>query len=180
MVWVCGLQLAVLRTSVCCIQRIQPLKQLHTARQCLRGRRGGSGSIGDVVASFKEVSFSYGPNEILDEADFSIREGSKVTIMGQNGAGKSSIIKLLAGSLMADGGAVNIEAGAVVSTAKQTMPPENREMTVEECVVHRRVAQYFGDRFKGANIHSWKRAFCLPYWLPLRCDHAGYQAPSQF
>ena len=31
------------------------------------------------------------------QVSFSVREGAKVTIMGQNGAGKSSIIKLLSG-----------------------------------------------------------------------------------
>jgi len=36
-----------------------------------------------VVASFKDVTFGYGAKEILEDASFSIREGAKVTIMGQ-------------------------------------------------------------------------------------------------
>ncbi len=51
---------------------------------------------GDVVVRFDEVSFEYGHNKpILDEVDFSVRRGSKITIMGQNGAGKSTIFQLI-------------------------------------------------------------------------------------
>ncbi|KAK3268604.1 hypothetical protein CYMTET_22893 [Cymbomonas tetramitiformis] len=93
-----------------------------------------------VVASFKNVSFAYsGGKEILEDVNFSVRDGSKVTIMGQNGAGKSSIIKLLAGNLHPDGGVVNIKPGETVAVAKQTMPLECRDMTVE---------QYFASQFR--------------------------------
>ena len=57
----------------------------------------------------------------------------------QNGAGKSSIIKLLAGSLQPDWGSINVEPDAVVSTAKQTMPVDSREMTVKA---------YFASQFR--------------------------------
>lgn len=56
----------------------------------------------------------------------------KVTIMGQNGAGKSSIIKLLSGEYYPESGDVNIRAGNSVAVAKQTMPVECRDMSVEE------------------------------------------------
>jgi ABC-type bacteriocin/lantibiotic exporter with double-glycine peptidase domain len=58
-------------------------------------------SSSNVVVSFKKVSFGYDENKLLlENVDFNIREGAKVTIMGQNGAGKSSIIKLLNGQLV--------------------------------------------------------------------------------
>jgi ATPase subunit of ABC transporter with duplicated ATPase domains len=95
-----------------------------------------------VVASFKDVCFGYGTREILEEVAFSVREGSKITIMGQNGAGKSSIIKLLSDELYADSGVVNIKPGETVAVAKQTMPVECREMTVK---------QYFESHFDEHN-----------------------------
>ena len=49
-----------------------------------------------VIVRFDEVSFEFGHNHpILKEVDFSIRRGAKITIMGQNGAGKSTIFKLI-------------------------------------------------------------------------------------
>ena len=52
----------------------------------------------ETILSFDEVSFEYGPNKpILDRVDFSVRRGSKITFMGQNGAGKSTIFALITG-----------------------------------------------------------------------------------
>lgn len=55
--------------------------------------RGASSSAGSV-ASFKDLSFGHGQNELLEKVNFSVEAGSKVTIMGQNGSGKVSPIML--------------------------------------------------------------------------------------
>lgn len=54
-----------------------------------------------VIIRFDTVHFAYneGKKVILHEADFSIRENTKITIMGQNGAGKSTIFKMITGEL---------------------------------------------------------------------------------
>jgi ABC-type Mn2+/Zn2+ transport system ATPase subunit len=45
-----------------------------------------------VVLRFNEVSYEYqSTKQLLDEVDFSVRSGSRITLMGQNGAGKSSL-----------------------------------------------------------------------------------------
>ncbi|KAJ1455771.1 P-loop containing nucleoside triphosphate hydrolase protein [Pelagophyceae sp. CCMP2097] len=93
-----------------------------------------------VVASFRDVHFAYRDDvPILNGASFSVRKGAKVTIMGQNGAGKSSIIKLIEGQLSAQEGMVSVHPGEVVSVARQVMPMEWRDMTI---------LQYFGAQFK--------------------------------
>jgi ATPase subunit of ABC transporter with duplicated ATPase domains len=54
---------------------------------------------GNVVLRFDNVSFHYDPNKpLMDEASFSVREIAKITIMGQNGAGKSTIFKPILGA----------------------------------------------------------------------------------
>ena len=40
-----------------------------------------------TIASFKDLTFAHGNNNLLENVDFSIEAGSKVTIMGQNGSG---------------------------------------------------------------------------------------------
>ncbi|PKG55427.1 metal ABC transporter permease [Shewanella sp. Choline-02u-19] len=47
------------------------------------------------VVSFENVSFSYDSRNILDDVSFSIKSGQKVAIVGDSGAGKSTIVKLL-------------------------------------------------------------------------------------
>ena len=52
-----------------------------------------------TVIRFEDVSFEFGHNKpILDEVSFSVRRGTKITLMGQNGAGKSTIFGLILGA----------------------------------------------------------------------------------
>ncbi len=87
----------------------------------------------DVIIRFKEVSFEFGHNKpILNEADFSIRRGAKITLMGQNGAGKSTIFKLMTGELKNDSGIITLEKGLTVATARQVIPRDQLKLTVLE------------------------------------------------
>jgi len=86
-----------------------------------------------MVSSFNDVSYAHVEGKpILDEVTFSVRGGSKVTIMGQNGAGKSTIINLIAGKILADEGDVNVKPAETVAVAMQTMPLSARNLTVTE------------------------------------------------
>jgi len=85
----------------------------------------------NVIIRFDNVSFGYGDKKvILDEADFSVRQNSIVTIMGQNGAGKSTIFKLLLGQLKPKGGKINLVNNATVGIAEQMVPPECLELDI--------------------------------------------------
>lgn len=94
-----------------------------------------SGANNNVILRFDNVSFHYGEDKkkiILDEADFSIRENTKITIMGQNGAGKSTIFKMILGELKPQSGKINIVQGTKIAIARQVIPREQLEMTVRE------------------------------------------------
>lgn len=100
---------------------------------------------GNVVLRFDKVCFHYDANKpILDEASFSVRENAKITIMGQNGAGKSTIFKLILGAAAANedvtqdmtlrpnSGKVHILNGASVGIGLQVMPKRFFDHTVLE------------------------------------------------
>jgi ATPase subunit of ABC transporter with duplicated ATPase domains len=97
---------------------------------------------GDTVLRFEEVSFDYGPNHpILEEVDFTVRRGTKVTLMGQNGAGKSTIFGLILGTEHAgntteghkpESGEIHITKGCTVATARQVIPRPDLELTVRD------------------------------------------------
>jgi len=85
----------------------------------------------EAVVRFEGVSFEYGANyPILDEVDFSVRKGMKVTLMGQNGAGKSTIFKLINGSLSPEQGKIQMPRGTTIATSHQVIPPALRDATV--------------------------------------------------
>ncbi len=52
---------------------------------------------GRIVAEFKNVSKSYGAKHVFSGASFVIQRGDRIALVGVNGAGKSTMIKLLAG-----------------------------------------------------------------------------------
>ena len=53
---------------------------------------------GRIVAEFKNVSKSYGAKFVFGDASFVIERGDRIALVGVNGAGKSTMIKLLAGT----------------------------------------------------------------------------------
>ncbi len=86
----------------------------------------------EVILRFDDVKFEYLEKKpILDEASFSIRKGAKITLMGQNGAGKSTIFNLIKGDLKAKSGRISITNNASIGIAKQAMDKEDLELSVE-------------------------------------------------
>ncbi len=88
---------------------------------------------GDVIIRFDQAVFGYGSNHpILNGASFSLREGAKITLMGQNGAGKTTIFGLIQGRHPLDDGSVHIRQGATIATAAQVVSREDLEKNVRE------------------------------------------------
>lgn len=87
-----------------------------------------------VVLSFSDVSFEYEHDKkLLDEVSFSVRSGSRITLMGQNGAGKSSIFNLITGDLAPTLGRVSrTPPSATIAIARQVMPKELLSLTVRD------------------------------------------------
>ncbi|WP_306031185.1 ABC transporter ATP-binding protein [Stappia sp. MMSF_3263] len=96
------------------------------------------------MLSLDEISVRYGKHLALDRVRLSVREGETVVILGANGAGKSSLLKAVAGLVRADpGGAVTFRGTSVsglpahrVLEAGMALVPEGRgifaDLTVEE------------------------------------------------
>ncbi len=92
---------------------------------------------GNVLIRFDKVVFHHDEDHpILDEASFSIRENAKITLMGQNGAGKSTIFKLLTGVYKPNEGQIHIQKDATVAIGLQVMAREHMENTVREFFAH--------------------------------------------
>lgn len=87
----------------------------------------------EVVLRFDEVTFEYiHKKPVLKEASFSIRRGAKFTLMGQNGAGKSTIFNLIKGELKAKSGQISVSQGASIGIAKQIISRSDLNLTIED------------------------------------------------
>ncbi len=72
------------------------------------------------ILSAQGLSKSYTARMLFEDADFSMQEGDKVGVIGINGTGKSTLLKILAGQEEADGGKVVTSAGLVIGYLSQT------------------------------------------------------------
>ncbi|MES2216599.1 MAG: ATP-binding cassette domain-containing protein [Patescibacteria group bacterium] len=96
---------------------------------------------GDTIIRFEDVSFEHTANKpILDEVSFTVRRGTKITIMGQNGAGKTTIFGLILGAdadagtegYKTESGDIHVTSGASIATARQVIPRADLELTVRD------------------------------------------------
>jgi ATPase subunit of ABC transporter with duplicated ATPase domains len=96
---------------------------------------------GEVIIRFDKCFFAYGNKRILDAADFSVRQGAKITLMGQNGAGKSTIFNLITGVLEPESGTAHRSKNLAIATARQTILRDQLRLTVreffEKCFAHK-------------------------------------------
>lgn len=85
------------------------------------------------IIVFDKVSFGYSLiKPILDEVDFSIRRGRKITLMGQNGSGKSTIFGLITTALVPDSGKVNVSPSITIALSRQVVLREDLDLSVGE------------------------------------------------
>ena len=87
-----------------------------------------------MLLRFDQVSLRFGDQVILAGADFSIDPGERVCLIGRNGAGKTSLLKLVDGGLPPDEGEILSRAGLRISRLEQSLPGE-LELTVREAVM---------------------------------------------
>lgn len=87
----------------------------------------------DGIIVFKDVSYEYDATRpILREANFVVRRGAKLTLMGQNGAGKSTIFSLITRDYYPDEGDINIEPRTTIAVSRQIIPRAELTLTVRE------------------------------------------------
>ena len=68
---------------------------------------------------FDDVSLEFGDQLILRDAEFTIDAGERVCLIGRNGAGKSTTLKLIMGQLEPDRGEITARHDLIVSQLEQ-------------------------------------------------------------
>ncbi|MFT6363031.1 MAG: ATP-binding cassette subfamily F protein uup [Planctomycetota bacterium] len=71
---------------------------------------------------FHAVSFSYGAKPLLDNVDLQIKAGERIGLIGRNGTGKSTLLKLLLGQIEPEKGRISTRIGLRVAGLEQEVP----------------------------------------------------------
>ncbi len=75
--------------------------------------------------TLRDVHLAFGGPALLDGANFNLERGERVCLIGRNGEGKSTLLKLIEGSLLPDSGEVSIQNGLTVSMLAQDVPMDS-------------------------------------------------------
>lgn len=82
---------------------------------------------------FQQASLAFGTHPILDKVDFSLFAGERVCLVGRNGAGKSSFLKILTGHQNLDDGQVVRQNNLIISRLEQD-PPARVDIKVADFI----------------------------------------------
>ncbi|MDS0524166.1 ABC-F family ATP-binding cassette domain-containing protein [Clostridium sp. SHJSY1] len=85
-----------------------------------------------IVLSCKNISKSYGIDEILKDVNISINEGDKVGIIGANGEGKSTLFKIISRQISYDNGEIFIDKNRTVGYLAQHLNLETENTIYDE------------------------------------------------
>jgi len=84
-----------------------------------------------AVVILDNVSLHYGEQVLLEKVNFTIKEKDRLCLVGRNGAGKSSLIKLLLKQNLPDGGAIRIDETTRVAELPQTLPAADDRLVMD-------------------------------------------------
>ena len=76
------------------------------------------------LITFQNVQFGVGGPPLLDNAVFTLEPNERVAVIGRNGMGKSTFLKLIDGTHRPDDGEVRLESGVRISRLEQEVPTD--------------------------------------------------------
>ena len=85
-----------------------------------------------MLLTLENVAFGYDDKRILENISFTVNEGERIGFIGQNGEGKTTLIRLMLGQLSQDGGSIYRKSGLKCGYLAQTGGYESENTVYEE------------------------------------------------
>ncbi len=89
-----------------------------------------------MLLSAEHLSINFGSRQLLDDVNFYLNEGDKTGIIGINGTGKSTFLKVLAGVTEADAGTISRNPNVQVSLLSQNPDMDDNATVLEQVFLH--------------------------------------------
>lgn len=119
--------------------RVRNLEKMREARAARREKSGnvqlnlhGGQDSGKIIAEFEHVSKHFDDKTIVDQLSTTILRGDRIGLVGPNGVGKSTLIKLILGELEADNGTIKRGSRQKIAYFDQHRAQLNPEWTALE------------------------------------------------
>ncbi|HEC04652.1 MAG TPA: ATP-binding cassette domain-containing protein [Thiothrix sp.] len=119
--------------------RVRALEKMRRERAQRRNQQGNvnismdtNKKSGKLVVEAKDISFSYDDNEILKSFSTTIQRGDKVALLGPNGVGKTTLLKILLGKLEPSTGSVKLGTNIELAYFDQLRDQLDLEKTVRD------------------------------------------------
>jgi ATP-binding cassette subfamily F protein uup len=77
-----------------------------------------------ALLGMQDVTIAFGGPPVLDWAGFSMERGERVCLLGRNGAGKTTVMKLLEGTIAPDSGEIVRQTGITIARLEQQVPQD--------------------------------------------------------
>ena len=103
-----------------------------------------------MLLSVEHLSINFGSRQLLDDVNFYLNEGDKTGIIGINGTGKSTFLKVLAGQVEADVGSISRNPNVQISYLSQNPIMDDNATVLEQVFLH------FPDEFRELNEYEAK------------------------
>jgi len=119
----------------------------------------------EPVIQVEDLHFSYGGHSVLEGVDFRVEAGDFVGIMGPNGGGKTTLLKVLLGLLKPQQGRARVlghrpggAAARLGYVPQQTEPDRDFPISTQEVVLMGRISRRAGRRWSSADQEAARRA----------------------
>ncbi len=89
-----------------------------------------------MLLSAEHLSINFGSRNLLEDVNFYLNKGDKVGVIGINGAGKSTFLRILSGALEADSGTVSRDPNVQVSFLTQNPEMDDNATVLEQVFAH--------------------------------------------
>ena len=103
-----------------------------------------------MLLSAEHLSINFGSRQLLDDVNFYLNEGDKVGVIGINGTGKSTFLKVLSGVTEPDGGTVSRNPNVQISLLSQNPVMDEDATVLEQVFLH------FPAEFRALNEYEAK------------------------
>ena len=89
-----------------------------------------------MLLSAEHISINFGMRQLVDDVNFYLSDGDKVGIIGINGTGKSTLLRVLSGELTPDAGEVKRDPNVTLSVLPQNPVMDDNASVLEQVFLH--------------------------------------------